>query len=51
MVSMFLDSVVAGKINLSPTKFGYIVTEALGPYFYEMTIEEAKGEFYTPGFD
>ena len=42
---------VADDFSIGKTKFGYIVVEALGPYFRKLMLEEAAKAYYSLCFD
>ena len=42
---------VPEKFSLGPTKLSYLITEALGPYFYNNMLEDAKSSYYSLLYD
>lgn len=42
---------VPEKFSLGPTKLSYLITEALGPYFFNNMLEDAKNSYYSLLYD
>lgn len=42
---------VPEQFSLNPTKLGYLLTEALAPYFRDMFLSEVKSNFFSLQFD
>ena len=40
--AMFLESEMAKKFSLGPTKFRYLITDGLAPYYEERLIEDVE---------
>jgi hypothetical protein len=50
--TMFPSCDTAAKFSMNRTKFGYYITEALGPFFHKEMIEDlTKSRYYSLAFD
>jgi hypothetical protein len=50
---MFPDSAVARDVTLEPTKFSYVISDGLGPYFHNILVDDIKksASFFTVEVD
>jgi len=49
-ISMF-GELIPKTFTLGCTKLSYLITEALGPYFKKVVVEECQGKFYALIYD